>query len=74
MLANTQNSVIISKRKDLMISKTGLIGMADRRVLIQLKKIYRTSGQWDNLILDSFDVGVHPFNISEVLNCRTNRM
>ena len=74
MLANTQNSVIINKRKDLMISKTGLIGMADRRVLIQLKKIYRTSGQWDNLILDSFDVGIHLFNISEVLNCRTNRM
>ena len=39
-LANTQNSIIINKGKDLKISKTGLIGMADRCVLVQVKKIY----------------------------------
>ena len=52
MLANTQNSVIINKRKDLMISKTGLIGMADRRVLIQLKK--NISNVWT---VGQFDIG-----------------
>ena len=40
MLANTQNPIIVIKGKDL---KIGLIGMADRRVLVQVKRIYRQS-------------------------------
>ena len=40
MLANTQNSITVNKGKDLKISKIGLIGMADRRLLVQVKKIY----------------------------------
>ena len=44
MLDNTQNSVIVNEGKDLKISKIGLIGVADRRLLVQVKKIYRQSG------------------------------
>ena len=41
--------------KFLKISKTG---MADRWVLVQVKNIYQPSGMWDNLISDSWDVGL----------------
>ena len=44
-----------STGKFLKISKTG---MADRWVLVQVKNIYQPSGMWDNLISDSWDVGL----------------
>ena len=47
--------------------------MADKRVLVQEKKIYRPSGQWENLISDSLDYGFHLSNIMEVWNFRTSR-
>ena len=51
MLANIQNSVIINKGKDLKISKKKcLTGMADRRVLVQMKKIYLPPGYRENLV------------------------
>ena len=39
MLTNTQNLIILNKGNDLKKSKTGLIDMADRQVLVQVKKI-----------------------------------
>ena len=39
MLTNTQNIIILNKGNDLKKSKTGLIDMADRQVLVQVKKI-----------------------------------
>ena len=44
MLSNTQNSMILNKGKDLKNQKAGSIGMADRRVFVQVNKIYRPSG------------------------------
>ena len=44
MLFNTQNSIIINKGEDLKNQKAGLIGMMDRQVIVQVNKIYRSSG------------------------------
>ena len=75
MLANTQNSIIINKRKDLKISKNRFNGygvQAGSRT--REKKIYRPSGMWENLILDSLNVGLYLSNISKVRNLRTSGM
>ena len=50
----------INTGKDFKISKkTGLIGMAHRWILVQVTNIYRPSGMWDNLTLDSFDLFIY---------------
>ena len=50
MLSNTQNSIIINKGKDLKNQKAGLIGMANKWILIQVNNIYRS-------IVGQFDIG-----------------
>lgn len=47
------------------MSKTSLLGMTDRWVLVRVKKIYRPSEMWDNLMSDSLDVEFHSSNILE---------
>ena len=74
VISNTQNSLITNTGKYLKILKTDLIGMVDRWVLVQVKKIYRPSEMWGNLISDSLDVGLHLLNIPEVQNFRTSTM
>ena len=39
------------------IKKVGLIVMAERRVLVQVKEIYRPCGWWEHLISNSLDAG-----------------
>ena len=60
-----------TREKILRYQKPALMGMADRWVLVKVKKIYRPSGMWDKLISDSVDVGLQLSNISEVQNFRT---
>ena len=61
MFSNTQNSIILNKGKDLKNQKTGLIGMADRWILVQVNKIYRQC--W---IVGQFDIGQLTYGTSLV--------
>ena len=74
MLANTQNSVIINKGKDLKISKNKFNRHGGQGGSLTSEKKYRPSGYWDNLISDILDMGFHLTNILEVRNFRKNRI
>ena len=74
MISNTQNSVNNKHGKTFENIKNRFNRYGGRWILVQVKKIYRPSEMWDNLISDSLDVGLHLSNISEVRNFRTSRM
>ena len=74
MLANTQNSITVNKEKDLKISKIGLIDMADRRLLLQVKKNISTIWIVEQFDLGQLGCGTSLVQHSEVQNFWTSRM
>ena len=74
MLANTQNSITVNKEKDLKISKIGLIDMADRRLLLQVKKNISTIWIVEQFDLGQLGCGTSLVQHSGVQNFWTSRM